>query len=125
MPSVPRTLYALVLIVGLAVLALPVLAQQVIATVPVGFTPYSTAVNPVTNKIYVVNNCSTSPCNFSNGTVTVLDGATNNILSVINVGYGPDYAAVNSVTNRIYVANRCGSRSEEHTSELQSLRHLV
>src|ERR1022692_825038 len=109
MPSVPRTLYALVLIVGLAVLALPVLAQQVIATVPVGFTPYSTAVNPVTNKIYVVNNCSTSPCNFSNGTVTVLDGATNNILSVINVGYGPDYAAVNSVTNRIYVANRCGS----------------
>ena len=69
----------------IAVLALPVAAQQVIATVPVGIEPSSGAVNPVTNKIYVPNYCSTYPCNFSNGTVTVIDGATNSVLSVINV----------------------------------------
>src|SRR5664280_3357042 len=96
-----------ILIVSLAVLAPSVVAEQVIATVPVGFYTYSTAVNPVTNKIYVVNDCTTSPCNFSNGTVSVLDGATNNILYVINVGYVSYYAAVNSVTNKIYVVNRC------------------
>ena len=65
-----------ILIGSFSVLTLSAVAQQVIATVPVGFYAYSAAVNPATNKIYVVNDCTTSPCNFSNGTVSVLDGAT-------------------------------------------------
>ena len=61
------------------------------------------AVNSVTNKIYVANECGSDPtCNSSNGTVTVIDGAT---LAFTNVGVGNDpYGlAVNSATNRIYV----------------------
>src|SRR5580704_753097 len=44
-------------------------AQTITATVNVGTGPFSAAVNPVTNKIYVVNRNSNN--------VTVIDGATN------------------------------------------------
>jgi YVTN family beta-propeller protein len=92
-----------------AVLSLPVFAQQVIATVQVGSGPLSAAVNSVTNKIYVANaTCSSTPPCPSLGTVTVIDGATNNPTSV-NVGYYPSTLAVNQVTNTIYVANQCGN----------------
>jgi YVTN family beta-propeller protein len=92
-----------------AVLSVPLLAQQVIATIPVGSNPQSAAVNPVTNKIYVANNtCSDMPPCPSAGTVSVIDGATNNTLSV-NVGVAPVVVAANSVTNYTYVVNNCGN----------------
>ena len=56
MPSVRRAVLS-ILIVSLAVLALPAAAQRVIATVPVGLSPRYPAVNSVTNKIYVANYC--------------------------------------------------------------------
>ena len=108
MQSVRRALYVLVLVVSFAALSLPIVAQQVIATVPVGLNVFTEAVNPVTNKIYVTNRCGNDPNCTSVGTVTVIDGATNNTLSV-NVGYRPYGVAVNSVTNKIYVSNSCGS----------------
>src|ERR1019366_5059300 len=111
MQNVSRALYVLILIVSLAGLALPVFAQQVIATVPVGVEPASSAVNSTTNKIYVPNQCgndATCAYPYSQGTVTVVDGATNNPTAV-NVGYYPSTVAVNPVTNTIYVANQCGS----------------
>ena len=112
MQSVRRALYVLILIVCLAVLALPVFAQQVITTVPVGVMPFTEALNPVTNKIYIANACGndTTCSYYSRGTVTVVDGATNHTLSV-NVGYSPEGVAVNPVTNKIYVANYCGDDS--------------
>jgi DNA-binding beta-propeller fold protein YncE len=94
----------------LAVLSLPAFAQQVIATVPVGPYPQSSAVNPVTNKIYVVNNnCIDypNPC-AGNGTVTVIDGATL-ATNTVTVGSNPYGVAVNPITNQIYVANICGN----------------
>ncbi len=93
------------------VLALPLVAQQVIATVPTGAAPLNSVVNSTTNKIYVPNQCGNDPtCSYpySQGTITVIDGATNNPTTV-NVGYYPSTVAVNPVTNRIYVANECGS----------------
>jgi hypothetical protein len=36
-------------------LAAPVVAQQLLATIPVGATPKRTAINPITNKTYVTN----------------------------------------------------------------------
>jgi YVTN family beta-propeller protein len=66
--------------------------------VSVGSQPWSVAVNPVTNKIYVA----------FHGAVTVIDGATNTplpILSAVNAGSFPVSAAVNPVTNKIYVTN--------------------
>jgi len=103
-----RRLLLLFLAFSLAVLSLPVFAQQVIATLPVGSYPQSSAVNSTTNKIYVVNYCGNDPNCASSGTVTVIDGPTNNTLSV-NVEAFPVTVAVNSVTNKIYVVNNCGS----------------
>ncbi len=55
------------------------------------------AVNPVTNKIYVVNQ------NGSN--VTVIDGATS-LTTTVTVASAPWAVAVNPVTNKIYVAHQ-------------------
>jgi DNA-binding beta-propeller fold protein YncE len=109
-----RARYGSVLIIIFALLTPPAFAQHVIATVPVGIQPEGSAVNPVTNKIYVTNYCGNDFRCASNGTVTVIDGATNNTVSV-NVGAAPYAVAVNSVTNKIYVANTCGNDVSCHT----------
>ncbi len=83
-------------------------AQVVIATVPAGIRSDAAAVNPATDQIYVANRCGNDPNCASVGTVTVIDGASNNTTNV-NVGYQPLGIAVNSVTNKIYVMNLCGN----------------
>ena len=55
------------------------------------------AVNPVTNKIYV--------CDWSGGSVTVIDGASQTATATVTVGSNPNNVAVNPVTNKIYVPN--------------------
>jgi YVTN family beta-propeller protein len=75
----------------------PANAQTITATVNVGTGPFSAAVNPVTNKIYVVNRNSNN--------VTVIDGATNTVTATVTVGTTPVYVGVNTVTNKIYVSN--------------------
>jgi YVTN family beta-propeller protein len=75
-------------------------APTVISTIKLGeggYYPRALAVNPVTNRIYVLHMASDN--------VLVIDGATNNILSKVNVGRYPAAVAVNPRTNRIYVAN--------------------
>src|ERR1022692_1814462 len=108
MQSVRRALYGVILIVSLALLALPAFAQQVIATIPVGVEPASSAVNSTTNKIYVPNACGSDPNCAGYGTVTVIDGATL-ATTTVTVGSNPYGVAVNSATNKIYVANQCGN----------------
>ena len=71
-------------------------AQSITATVTSGTGPFSAAVNPVTNKTYIVNRNSNN--------VTVIDGATNTT-STVTVGNTPVYVGVNTVTNKIYVSN--------------------
>ena len=103
-----RRLLFLFLAFNFVVFTLPVLGQRVIATLPVGQGPLSAAVNSGTNKIYVADWCGNDPNCASGGTVTVIDGATDNTLSV-NVGFSPYGVAVNPVTNKIYVVNQCGT----------------
>jgi YVTN family beta-propeller protein len=79
-----------------ATMVLPASAQTVTATVPTGSGPDPVVVNPVTNKIYVLNQVSNN--------VTVIDGASNTTTTVA-VGTSPESVALNSVTNKIYVAN--------------------
>ena len=89
-------------------LAVSTFGQVVTATVPTGMQPFGIAVNQVTNKAYVSNlTCSGTPPCPSAGTVTVIDGATNNTAAV-NVGVYPYAVAVNSATDKIYVVNNCG-----------------
>lgn len=97
------------LILLLFALGAPTFGQVVTATLPTGVQPFGIAVNQTTNKIYISNlTCSSTPPCPSAGTVTVVDGATNNTASV-NVGVYPIAVAVNaSAANKIYVANNCG-----------------
>jgi RHS repeat-associated protein len=73
------------------------IAPMPISMVAVSGYPGGIAVNPSTNKIYVVH-----PTNNSNN-VSVIDGAIN---TVTNIGVtNPRAVAVNQTTNKIYVAN--------------------
>jgi len=84
-------------------LVLPALAraQTVVATIPVGTDiPRAVAVNPVTNKIFVVScNVHLEPLSVVSS-ITVIDGATNSATSL--PGGCPAAVAVNTVTNKIY-----------------------
>ncbi len=84
--------------------------DTLINTITVDLVPIAVAVNSVTNKIYVINQCGTSNDCTSNGTVTVIDGATNHTTS-IPVDWNPAVILVNSQTNKIYVMNACGNNS--------------
>ena len=104
-----RRLRLLFLAFSFAILSLPVFAQHLIATVPVGTNPGLLTVNSVTNKIYVVNDLCNDNQTCGPSTVTVIDGASDSTTTV-DVGIaGISFPAVNSVTNKIYVANGCGS----------------
>jgi YVTN family beta-propeller protein len=74
------------------------------------FNPSAMVLDQATNQIYVVNTCGTdSTCaSTSDGTVTVIDGATNNTTR-LTVGLKPDGIALDPVTNKIYVTNNCGN----------------
>lgn len=67
MPST-RTIRLVFLSISFALMALPSVAQQWIASVPVGAYPYAVATNSATNKIYVGN--------LHGNSVTVIDGAS-------------------------------------------------
>lgn len=66
-------------------------------------SPYfASAVNLLTNKIYVANNASNN--------VTVIDGTTNSAATITDPQAGAPWAVdVNPITNKIYVANNGSS----------------
>jgi YVTN family beta-propeller protein len=73
-------------------------------SIPTGDSQTAVTVNPVTNKIYAINQSNSS--NSNNGGVTVIDGATNTATTVTDPNAsGLNALAVNPVTNRIYVTN--------------------
>lgn len=72
-----------------------VLATPSTATVPVGNSPYSIAVNSNTNKIYVAN--------INDNSVTVINGADNSTTTISLGTNQPRVLAINSITNKIYV----------------------
>ncbi len=67
-----KKLFARPLILLATLLLVPVFGLG--ATVTVGNSPYAVAVNPVTNKIYVLNRGSDS--------VTVIDGVSNTTMTI-------------------------------------------
>jgi YVTN family beta-propeller protein len=83
----------------LAILGTPsVRSQNATTTISVSANPGPIAVNPVANKIYVINGL---------GSVVAIDGATNTA-TTIAVSWPIDIA-VNPVTNKVYVASSVGS----------------
>src|SRR2546427_5437303 len=82
-------------LVSLGMVSHNAFAAQVIATIPVGTAPTGVGINPTTNEIYVANSGSSS--------ISVIDGATNNIISTIPIESQARDVSVNPVTNMIYV----------------------
>jgi len=67
----------------------------------VGKEPESIAVNPDANRIYVANSGS--------GTVTVIDGVTDNAIATVPVGDLPYTITANRQTNKVYVSRTFGN----------------
>src|SRR5262249_2145258 len=67
----------------------------------VGKVPESIAVNPDANRIYVANSGS--------GTVTVIDGVTDNAIATVPVGDLPYTITANRQTNKVYVSRTFGN----------------
>jgi len=55
-----------------------------------------------TNKIYVSN----VGLGISPGTLSVIDGSTNNVIDTITIGFAPKLVGFDQAANRIYVANQ-------------------
>jgi DNA-binding beta-propeller fold protein YncE len=83
-------------------------SQVLLGNVTAGQVPIAVAVNPATNKTYVVNECGNDPQCLSPGTVTIIRGESLQT-NTVTVGLQPVAVAVNSATDKIYVANSiCG-----------------
>jgi YVTN family beta-propeller protein len=63
--------------------------------IAVGTTPFAVAVNPVTNRVYSVNQGSSD--------VSVIDGATQSVITTISTGFFQTGIGVDPVDNRIYI----------------------
>lgn len=94
----PKNFTSLLFLVGLVLCAAATPAQAFphIFVPPIPIECHCVAVNPVTNKIYALNN--------SRSILTVVDGATG-VTSTLATEYGLSAVAVNPVTNRVYVLN--------------------
>jgi YVTN family beta-propeller protein len=69
-------------------------AQYLETVIPVGGTPLDVLWNPTSNKVYTANSQS--------GTVTVIDGATNQVLATVPVANDPTFLCYNPVLNKVY-----------------------
>jgi DNA-binding beta-propeller fold protein YncE len=82
----------------LSCLCAQMVAQSVVANIPLGQSPTSIAVNSQTNRIYTTCQSPT--------TLKVVDGASNSVTATIplnSIVFAPRGIAVNPTTNRIYV----------------------
>ena len=70
---------------------------SVVATIPVGNTPYGVAINPTNGFVYVTNADS--------NTVSVMNPKTNTVVATIPVGNTPYGVAINPTNGLVYVTN--------------------
>jgi YVTN family beta-propeller protein len=82
-------------------LTAPLFALHVVDTIALGGGISAIAVNPKTNRIYVVNPVS--------GLLSVIDGFSDAVLASVPVGQGSVALGINNITNRIYVMNQVDS----------------
>ena len=71
--------------------------NTVIASVPVGNTPWGVAVNPDGTNVYVTNSADDN--------VSVINTTNNTVTATVNVGDSPWAVAVNPEGTNVYVTN--------------------
>ena len=84
--------------------------NTVVATIPVGpipFAPIGIAIAPDGTRVYVTN--AGDPFDRANGTVAVIDTATDTVVATIPVGILPEAVAITPDGTRAYVANAASS----------------
>jgi DNA-binding beta-propeller fold protein YncE len=82
---------------GLSVMAA---AQTITTSIPFSFATQGVAVNPVTNKVYVVApNRRTQPTD----SIGVIDGSTDTLSQTLSVPQGARSVTVDYIANRVYV----------------------
>ncbi len=75
----------------------PLVGQKLIATIPISDGPEAIAVNPLTNRAYVVNG--------QNQSVSVINGATNSVETTLKLPSNGSLIALNISKNKIYIVN--------------------
>jgi YVTN family beta-propeller protein len=70
-------------------------AQYLEATIPTGLAPRAVMWNPTANKVYTADD--------DGGTVTIIDGASNEVRATVPVGVYPGGLSCNPHTNKVYV----------------------
>ncbi len=71
--------------------------------IPVGSEPFAIALNPVTNRLYVIDQIFTSNYPFN---LYVIDAAAGAVVATIPMGFQTASLAVDAVNNRVYVGAR-------------------
>ncbi|MBI4490796.1 MAG: beta-propeller fold lactonase family protein [Deltaproteobacteria bacterium] len=89
--------YLLAFLFGSVLIPAPLLAQAVVATIPVGRSPRPIAVSPDGKRAYVGNAAS--------GTVSVIDLVERKVIDTVTVGRGVRGIAVTPDGSRIFAAN--------------------
>ena len=93
------------MVLGASLGASPVVhGQTEVATIPVGIFPTQSAVNPMTNRVYVTN-YGQAFTGIGGNSISVIDGSTDAVVATVPAGSGPQGVAVNPVTNLVYVAD--------------------
>ncbi|NQX60717.1 YncE family protein [Paenibacillus qinlingensis] len=69
---------------------------RLIATIPVNRPAVNFAINPFTNRLYVIQ---------GDNHLSVINTTSNKVIRTITIGKMPSYMAINTRTNRIYVSN--------------------
>lgn len=102
-------------------------SNAVSGTVSFGVRIGQIAINPQSNRIYVTTfrssvNVITGQMN---GTVSVVDGATNSIVADVPIAPFPSALAVNAATNRIYVGGQPPNSSSPIVEAIDGLTNGV
>lgn len=104
----PRADAALVSPAGRRAVATAAGSYTLISKIPV-LRPFDIAVNPRTDRIYVLSHDFANPDPEQSGRLAVIDGQTSQVVASLGVGRLPTSVQVDPEINRVYVARYDGS----------------
>jgi len=80
-------------------------SNTIMATIPVGISPFGIAVNIFTGRVYEGNSCNNTMASLCQDTVSVIDERTNKVAATVAVDGIPVAVAVDELRNLVYTGN--------------------